>query len=219
MANVTLFPQGLLPTPVRNQFAAKRNLNINPNSKVLASYGFLLPHKGLPQLIQAFVQLRKDDPDLHLLLLNALYPVAESQREYEYCLSLIQQLGLSEHVTLQTEFLADEDCVTCLQAADLIVYPYQQTQESSSAAVRMGIASGVPVAVTPLEIFDDVGDAVFRLPGISATELAQGISAMLANPELLELQISQASTWAQSRQWPWLSMRLLNMIDALKNDL
>nr|WP_314863340.1 glycosyltransferase [uncultured Undibacterium sp.] len=219
MANVTLFPQGLLPTPVRNQFAAKSNLNINPNSKVLASYGFLLPHKGLPQLIQAFVQLRKDDPDLHLLLLNALYPVAESQREYEYCLSLIQQLGLSEHVTLQTEFLADEDCVTCLQAADLIVYPYQQTQESSSAAVRMGIASGVPVAVTPLEIFDDVGDAVFRLPGISAMELAQGISAMLANPELLELQISQASTWAQSRQWPWLSMRLLNMIDALKNDL
>nr|WP_315475645.1 glycosyltransferase [uncultured Undibacterium sp.] len=218
MANVTLFPQGLLPTPVADQSAAKRNLKIKPTSKVLASYGFLLPHKGLPQLIEAFVQLRASDPNLHLLLLNALYPVAESQREYEYCLTLIQQLGLTEHVTLLTEFLADEDCLTCLQAADLIVYPYQQTQESSSAAVRMGIASGVPVVVTPLDIFDDVGDAVFRLPGVSAPELAHGISAMLADSALLQQQVNQASVWAQSRQWPWLSTRLLNLIDALKND-
>ncbi len=217
--NVTLFPQGLLPTPDRDQLAMKQRLKISPDSTVLASYGFLLPHKGLPQLIQAFANLQKDQPHLHLLLLNALYPVPESQQEYQHCVSLIKALGLIEKVTLVTAFLPDSDCVSFLQAADLIIYPYQQTQESSSAAVRMGIASGVPVAVTPLDIFDDVGDAVCRLPGVAVADLAQGIQTILSDSTLMQEQTVRASAWAQSRQWPWLSTRLLNIIDALNNDL
>lgn len=217
--NVTLFPQGLLPTPARDQLAMKQRLKISPDSTVLASYGFLLPHKGLPQLIQAFASLQKDQPHLHLLLLNALYPVPESQQEYQHCVDLIRTLGLIDKVTLQTTFLPDVDCVRYLQAADLIIYPYQQTQESSSAAVRMGIASGVPVAVTPLDIFDDVGDAVCRLPGVAVADLAQGIQAILSDLALMQQQTVRANAWAQSRQWPWLSTRLLNIIDALNNDL
>lgn len=217
--NVTLFPQGLLPTPASHKVVARQELRMASADTVIASYGFLLPHKGLPQLIQAYAQMRQQDPRLHLLLLNALYPVPESQQEYENCQRLIQELGIADHVTFKTDFLPDEACVTYLQAADLIVYPYQQTQESSSAAVRMGIASGVPVAVTPLSIFDDVGDAVYRLPGVSSTELASGMQSMLADASLLQRQTIQANDWAQSRQWPWLSMRLLNIIDALKNEL
>ncbi len=217
--NVTLFPQGLLPTPVNHKAALREILQIGIDKTLIASYGFLLPHKGLPQLIHAFAQMWQQNTQLHLLLLNALYPIPESQHEYDNCQRLIQALGIADHVTFKTEFLPDASCVTYLQAADLIVYPYQQTQESSSAAVRMGIASGVPVAVTPLSIFDDVDDAVYRLPGVSSPELASGMQAMLADAGLLQQQILQAHTWAQSRQWPWLSTRLLNIIDALKNEL
>ncbi len=216
--NVTLFPQGLLPTPIKNTSPTKMRLGISESKKIVASYGFLLPHKGLPQLIQAFAQLRKRDPSLHLLLLNALYPVPESKQELDNCRALIQQLGISHDVTVLTDYLPDEECVSTLQVADLIVYPYQQTQESSSAAVRMGIASGAPVAVTPLSIFDDVGDAVYRLPGVLPAELAAGIHAILSDRDLQQKQISQARAWAQSRQWPWLSNRLLNLIDVLQNE-
>jgi glycosyltransferase involved in cell wall biosynthesis len=216
--NVTLFPQGLVPTPTRNISLAKQRLQIPDSKTIVASYGFLLPHKGLPQLIQAFAQLRKQDANLHLLLLNALYPAPESMQELNNCRTLIQQLGISQDVTFSTEFLRDEECVSTLQVADLIVYPYQQTQESSSAAVRMGIASGAPVAVTPLSIFDDVGDAVYRLRGVLPAELAAGIQAILSDRDLQQKQISQARAWGQSRQWPWLSNRLLNLIDVLQNE-
>jgi glycosyltransferase involved in cell wall biosynthesis len=172
----------------------------------------------LPQLIQAFAQLHKQDATLHLLLLNALYPVPESAQELNNCRTLIQKLGISQDVTILTDFLPDEECVAHLQIADLIVYPYQQTQESSSAAVRMGIASGTVVAVTPLSIFDDVGDAVYRLPGVSPADLATGIRTILSDREMQQTQIAQARTWAQSRQWPWLSNRLLNLIDVLQNE-
>ena len=53
--------------------------------------------------------------------------------------------GLDDRVTLITDYLTDERSLAWLQRAELIVYPYQHTQESSSAAVRMGLASGRPV--------------------------------------------------------------------------
>ena len=178
-----------------------------------------MPHKGLQPLIQAFFQLRKGDPGLHLLLVNALYPAPESKQELNACEALIDKLKLKQCVTLITDFLPDSECVATLQAADLIVYPYQQTQESSSAAVRMGLAAGRPVAVTPLAIFDDVSEAVHRLPGTDAQAIAAGIRALLDDPRGLELQAGKTEQWVASRQWPVLSVRLLNLIDGLANPL
>lgn len=213
--NVVLFPHGVLPTPP-DDGAVMQHGNGN---KTIAAYGFLLPHKGLQQLIQAFAELARDDTSLHLLLLNALYPAPQSNHELQACEALIKKLDLTQRVTLSTDFLPDAQCVARLQKADLIVYPYQQTQESASGAVRLGLASGKPVAVTPLSIFDDVAEAVHRLPGTEPKAIAAGIRALLDDPRVLELQAGKTEQWAASRQWPVLSVRLLNLIDGLANPL
>ena len=56
----------------------------------------------------------------------------------------------------------------------MVVFPYQQTQESASGAVRLGLASLVPVACTPLPIFDDVANATYQLSGITPEAIAEG---------------------------------------------
>ena len=77
----------------------------------------------------------------------------------------LEKLGLQDRVTLMTDFLPDRESLAALGDSDLIVFPYQSTGESSSAAVRYGLATGRPVALTPLPIFDDVRRAVYELPG------------------------------------------------------
>lgn len=94
------------------------------------------------------------------------YPEKKSEEEKLACEKLIVDLDLQESVTFNTRFLSDDDSLALLGLAELIVYPYQYTQESASGAVRMGIAAGRPVVVTPLPIFIDVEDAVIQLPGI-----------------------------------------------------
>lgn len=183
--------------------------------RIIASYGYLLPHKGLQQLIEAFAQLAAADDSLHLLLVNALYPLAVSEQERDACLALIDRLHLNESVTLATDFLPDSQSLALLQLADLIAFPYQRTQESSSAAVRIGLASGRPVAVTPLSIFDDVADALHTLPGTRPEDLADGMRELLDNPETLAQQSVKTERWLKSRLWPKLSQRLLNIIDGL----
>jgi glycosyltransferase involved in cell wall biosynthesis len=212
--NIVLFPQGVLPTPSNDTSEVRERLGLQ-GKRIIASYGYLLPHKGLQQLIQAFAQLAAEDDSLHLLLVNALYPQEISRLVRDECVALIDNLQLTKRVTLVTDFLPDAQSLALLQLADLIVYPYQSTQESSSAAVRIGLASGRPVAVTPLFIFDDVADAVHILPGTKVADIAGGIQALLADPTAILQKSAKTAHWLKSCQWPQLSMRLLNMIDSI----
>lgn len=216
--NVLLFPHGVR-TPLPPADAGMRTRRGLDGKKVLATYGFLLPHKGAQPLLQAFAQLAKKDSRLHLLMINALYPNPVSMQEKRECEALIEKLGLAGRVTMVTDFLPDEESLAWLQLADLIVYPYQFTQESSSAAVRGGLAAGRPVAVTPLSIFDDVADAVEYLPGTGVDDLARGIGKLLADETALAALAERGHRWCEPRQWPRLSARLLDLIDGVANDL
>lgn len=216
--NVMLFPQGVLPTPARSLAAAKQAQGLQGRT-VIAAYGFLLPHKGVSTLIEAFARLAATDKSLHLLLVTALYPVEQSVSEEKSCRALVNKLSLKNRIGFHTDFLSDADSLAYLQAADLIVYPYQATKESSSAAVRMGLAAGRPVAVTPLTIFEDVADAVHTLPGTDAGAIADGISRILGNPDAIRAKNLEMQQWVASRQWPQLSVRLLGLIDGLANPL
>jgi glycosyltransferase involved in cell wall biosynthesis len=187
-----LLPHGVPALPVgspgerKMQTAALRTRQAVGLDRVplIATFGFLLPGKGLRQLLEAHHILCKSAASAfgakpRLLMLNALYPAPVSEEERNTCQELIRKLGLTGQVTLMTDYLPEEQALTLLNMADLIVFPYQATQESSSAAVRMGLASRRPVAVTPLAIFDDVRHVTHQLPGITPPEMAAGIEELL----------------------------------------
>src|SRR5690606_12965827 len=148
------------------------------------------------------------DASLHLLLSTALYPSGVSVQEKRECEALIEELKLKDKVTFVTDFLPDRESLALMQAAELIVYPYQFTQESASGAVRIGLASGTPVAVTPLSIFDDVAQAVHKLPGTDEAALTQGLGELLGDPAALEALRQRAAEWCEPREWFKLSVRL-----------
>lgn len=186
----------------------------------LASYGFFLPHKGLPQLVEALQLLLAQGRDVRLRMINAEYPIAQSHELVEQVKAHVLGLGLGERVDFCTEYLDDEDSLQRLGEADLVVFPYQNTGESSSAAVRYGLASARPVAVTPLAIFDDVRSATFRLPGQTPVELAQGIAelidAICAGDAEVTATLAQADRWRDAHRYSRLGARLQNMLVALQ---
>ncbi len=187
----------------------------SPSSRnVIGSFGFLLPGKGLPQLIEAFSLLAKNDASLRLKLVNALYPAPVSNEELARCEAQIKALGLEGRVELETRFLSEDAALDQLADVSLLVFPYQETRESSSAAVRLGIASGRPVAVTPLTVFEDVGEAVFRLPGVTPPELAEGIAQLLGQADLETKSTEMTERWCAPRRWSAVATKLLNVIES-----
>lgn len=212
--NVAIFPHGIVDaSPV------EQSVRTHKAPFTLASYGFFLPHKGLPELVEAVSLLAHQGNDVRLMMVNAEYPVGESRAMIELTRKRIAELGLNGRVSLMTDYLKDDESLRLLSDADLIVYPYQGTGESSSAAVRYGLASGRPVAVTPISIFDDVDGAVHRLPGIGPAELARGIAVLMEDVRMggkAALQVeASAARWRQAHRYSRLGLRLYNMLCAL----
>jgi glycosyltransferase involved in cell wall biosynthesis len=177
--NVTLLPQGIasFPRPKKNEVS-------EASVKTIATYGFALPNKGLTEVVEAIALLsQQQGAQYQLLMINAEYPDPQSKAALDALNLSINAAALGEKVRLVTEYLPDELSIELLQKADLVIFAYQNTGESSSAAVRMGLASGRPVAVTPLQIFDDVKTCTFSLPGVTPKDISSGILHILKQLE------------------------------------
>ena len=214
--NVTLFPHGIRDyTPFLAQAAAP----VPAAVPTLASYGYFLPHKGLLELINAVALLHQSGKNVRLVMVNAEYPVPESAALIQAAREKIKELGLSGWIDMHTDYLPDDESLALLAKADLIIYPYQVTGESSSAAVRGGLTAEKPVAVTPLSIFDDVAPAVFTLPGCKPEQIALGVGqlldAMATSSENIRIKKIAAEQWRAAHRYSTLSHRLYGMLQAV----
>lgn len=209
--NVVFLPQGIAEKEPENPIY----LNCADRT-VIATYGFALPDKGLEQMVEAVSILAGENKkNIYLLMVNAEYPAYQSADLIEEIRANAIRLAITDRVTFISDYLSDEKSLGYLKQADLIVYAYQNTNESSSAAVRMGLASGKPVAVTPIAIFDDVKSSVFRLPGFTSSEIAIGIKRVLAliqsgDEDALKVQ-SNARVLRKAHRFPNIAKYLFEM--------
>jgi len=210
ISNVTLFPQGVPPLSERAPAGA-----LTPkDAPVIGCYGFFTPGKAISRLIEAVAQLRQTWPQLRLRLVNARHPFSSSQEIFR-CEKLARQLGLSDAIEWETSFLPYDMSMQLLAGCDLVVLPYDESRESSSAALRSALASGVPVAVTPVAIFQEAEDAVYRFDAVDASSVAAGIDLLLRNPEMRENYRKAAIRWAANRSWDMLARRFYGMLVGL----
>lgn len=209
--NATLIPRGASMPTAADRDVVRRELQLDAKV-VIATCGSLLPNRGLRELIRAFALIRQQRRDAHLLMLNALYPDPQSAAEHRRCLAEIKAEGLENCVSLMTDYLPDHDVPARLRAAEIVVFPYQQSREPVSGAVQLGLASLVPVACTPLAVFDDVADVTYQLSGITPEAIADGITKLMSDDGLRSKLVAKQTEWLAAHAWPKLSRRLMGLI-------
>ena len=193
-----MIPHGIYPPPDSNAEA------LPIEGRVIGTFGFLLPHKGQTQLVKAFERL----PGWNELILLCATREGSGNMENKIN-SLIKEKGLAGRVRLVTDFLDDDVAVATLAKCELLVFPYQNTNESASGAVRMGVAAGVPIAVSPIPIFDDIEGAI-KMRGTSVDDIVASIS-MLSNEDL-ESSKQSITELRDSLQWSEIAKRIQTLI-------
>ena len=218
--NVALFPHGVpyVDTPAPPAMTPERPVT-------LGTYGFFLPPKGLVQLIDALALLREGGAHVALEMVNAEYPAHISAEAIAEARARIAALGLHDHIRLETAFLEDAESFARLARADALVFPYQQTAESASGAIRQALALNRPVIATPLRIFDDVDPLILRLPGTDAGAIAEGLAPLVralrdpSSDAALSARIDTCRAnirdWRQSHAYSALAPRLWRQICSL----
>jgi glycosyltransferase involved in cell wall biosynthesis len=210
--NVVFLAHGVIDRPTLNMAAVRSLLGLSDFSPVIGTFGFVLPGKGLTELIHAFALTLKAYPAAYLLMVNADYPTPESQEQRERCLALVRLLEIEGQLGLINEFLEIEEMLFLLSACDAIVFPYQRSEESASGAVRLGLAAARPVLTTPLPIFSDLSEIVYQLPGTEAREIAEGILALLHDEDRKTEILRRQRDWVHANSWAAQAARLSNII-------
>tara|TARA_Y100001968_G_scaffold333228_1_gene394833 strand:- start:1215 stop:4874 length:3660 start_codon:yes stop_codon:yes gene_type:complete len=211
--NVTLFPHGILELDRYD----RKNDHIQYSNQELhfSSFGFCLPNKGFIELIQAIKILHNKNINCRLTLYTSLYDASISHELFNSLKLLIYDLKLSKYVHINSSFLSDEEIFRHLSNTDLVIFPYQSTNESASGAVRQAISSLAPVAVTPVPIFDDVLDVVYQLPGCSSSSLAAGIIQWVDNFYGLPMNQNEIN-WRKEHSFNLLANRLQGLIRSIE---
>ena len=223
---VSIFPHGL---PILNNLSGgnsfyKKINNLKSSFLVfnrsfnLASFGFCLPNKGFIELIRAVHIMRKLGHNVNLKLYTSIHSSPESAPFLKTLEDLVIELSLSKFIIIVSDYLDQDRILNELSKFDLLVYPYQKTNESSSAAVRIGIASGSPVIVSPLSIFDDLTDRVDKLPGSSVDLIVEGIVPLIGRKDYKKnnKKRTKLKLWKDQHDFLVVARRLKNIIRSLE---
>ena len=206
---VTLLPFGVSAPPDAIPACA-----LPPESApLIGCYGFFLPGKGIGALIEAVAALRARWPGIRLRLVNAQYDDPSSAREIAACRAIAEAAGLA--VDWHLDFLPAADSLALLQDCDVIALPYQPSKEAASSALRTALTARVPVAVTPIALFEEAADAVARLPGHDPASLAAGLAALLADDAARNALNERAGAWLARHDIAAVAGRLHGMMRGL----
>ncbi|QRX84526.1 FkbM family methyltransferase [Glaciimonas sp. PAMC28666] len=196
----------------------RATFGIDADELVIATFGFLLPHKGVDTLIRSLVPLTiASGKRVRLIALNALMDQRSTALLKEYEL-LARQLGVFQQIVWINDFHPIAECIAILALSNYVVFPYGETQESASGAVTVGLATRRPVLVSPLRIFSDLGNCVVKMQGNTELDIAKAIRELENNPEKCRIQLEHQDEWLQARSWLHISARLNNTLEGLLID-
>jgi glycosyltransferase involved in cell wall biosynthesis len=150
-SKVHVIPHGAPERPFASPETFKARLGL-AGHKVLMTFGLLSPNKGLETIIRALPDVLQRHPDTLYLIVGATHPhlVAREGEAYrERIIDLARSLGVNESLRFVDRFVADDELVDFLQAADLYVTPYLTEAQIVSGTLSYAIALGKPVISTP----------------------------------------------------------------------
>ncbi|MCA9919809.1 MAG: glycosyltransferase [Anaerolineales bacterium] len=136
-ATVTVSP---LPTyaALGGESAAEIPVELPTDRPLLLFCGLVRPYKGLDVLLEAMALLQRP---VHLLVAGEFWQGGRASYQAQ-----IEQLGLTNCVTIIDDYLPDELLAACIDRANVVVLPYRSATQS--AVVQTAFGRGKPVITT-----------------------------------------------------------------------
>lgn len=195
---IKLIPLGQVVYPDEPVETARGKMGLH-GSPVIGSYGFLLPHKGIKEDIEAIALLRKKYPNILYLVVCALHDSPASAQYYQDCKKLAEKLGLTDNVKFVTDYLENEASMEYLHCCDLFLMTYLPSEESASGAVRFCVAARRPLVTTKQKIFDEFSDCSYQVeknkPELVADAVEKMLDESISRPyvQIMEKRIQETS--------------------------
>jgi glycosyltransferase involved in cell wall biosynthesis len=153
------------------------------------------PHKNLPRLIDAFVQLQAKHPDLLLVL------VGKTDSNYKRIARDVRKRGIEGVVF--TDFISDGQLRWLHENCAAYVFP--SLSEGFGLTGLEAMTNGAPVVSSNATSLPEVhGDAAHYFDPLNVDDMARAINDVLTKPELRKKLITAG--YAQIKKFSWKRM-------------
>jgi glycosyltransferase involved in cell wall biosynthesis len=201
-ARIAVIHQGdyafFAPGAATDRAAARRRLGLPLHGPLLLMFGAIRPYKGILGAIAAFPQIRRRNPDVHLVIAGPFLFGAEA--EYRHA---IERAGVGDAVTFRPEYVPHGEVAAYFRAADVALYNYFEVTDSAS--LRVACSMGTPVVATAVGAFAEFltdGATARLVPPNDPASLAAAVGEMLADPARAARMAEAARALAASA-WSW----------------
>ena len=182
---------------------ARAALSLPPTAPILLSVGRLQPSKGIDTLLQAAADIRRDYPDVRVLVVGGGLDDQDEREtaELNRLQTLGRRLGLSNvhYVKAQPQ----EKLAQYYAAADVFVMPSHY--ESFGMVALEAMACGTPVVASKVGGLASTivhGDSGLLVPPGDWRAFAQAVSRLLASPQLQSVMRQAGPERARAFAWP-----------------
>lgn len=179
--------------------------------KFILYLGTLQPRKNLPVLIEAYAKMRKDFPEMRLVLAggkghNYDQRIDQSIKEYEL-----------EDSVLFTGFIDEEDKAAVMSAADCFCFP--SLYEGFGIPILEAFSVGTPCVVSDIPPHREVaGEAAFFFDPKDSDELARRLAHILKDASLQERLRNSGRDQNKSFSWTSSAQKMLQLFEEERID-
>ncbi|MCW4019427.1 MAG: glycosyltransferase family 4 protein [Candidatus Bathyarchaeota archaeon] len=149
--NCLVIPHGCPNIEFTDNDSAKESLGLK-NRLVASTFGLISSGKGIEYAIRALPKIVEKEPRLLYLVIGQTHPEVrkhEGERYRNKLMTLVNDLGLYEHVRFDNRYLSKRELIKYLQATDIYLTPYVSPNQISSGTLTYALGAGKAVVSTP----------------------------------------------------------------------
>ncbi len=201
--------------------AAAGPRDVEPVPGRVLTWGLLGPGKGLEWGIAAMAQLTDLAPTPHYLIAGEIHPKVLARDGDVYRQQLRRQaedLGVGHMVSFDSSYRPTEELTRLIATAQVVLLPYDSTEQVTSGVLIEAVAVGRPVVATRFPhavelLTDGLG---FTVPHKDPTAMAAGVRKVLTDPVTERRARETARRVGATLLWPAVARSYLQLAGELR---
>lgn len=170
---------------------SKRILGLE-NNFVMSMVGLVRKKRGMEYVIQSLPPIIEKYPNFLFVISGKTHPkefVGEKEPYREFLKNEVSKLNLEKNVLFIDRYLPLNSLLRYIQASDLCITPYTDSQQTSSGVLSYSIGLGKPVISTPFKYAKELlseGRGIVLPDFNNPDSMSQAILYLLNNPEKIQ---------------------------------